>query len=177
MIKSAKRGFTLIELLVVIAIIGILSSVVIASMNSARVKARDGRRVSDISSIKLALDLYYDEHQSYPLNYSALATGLAPSYIPTIPVDPSTSHTYYYAAMGCAAGPVAPCTGYHLGAILEDGSNNVLRSDSDKAVAGYTANYVAGDAFDGTSVACNSTPGVARGAGGTETELCYDVTN
>jgi prepilin-type N-terminal cleavage/methylation domain-containing protein len=57
MIKSAKRGFTLIELLVVIAIIGILSSVVIASMNSARAKSRDARRVSDMLEVQKAVAL------------------------------------------------------------------------------------------------------------------------
>ncbi len=46
-----SRGFTLIELLVVIAIIGILSSVVLASLNSARAKGRDSRRVSDLKQM------------------------------------------------------------------------------------------------------------------------------
>ena len=55
MFKSNSKGFTLIELLVVIAIIGILSSVVLASLNSAKKKSRDARRVADIGQIKLAL--------------------------------------------------------------------------------------------------------------------------
>ena len=46
-----NKGFTLIELLVVIAIIGILSSVVLASLNTARSKGRDARRLSDLKQI------------------------------------------------------------------------------------------------------------------------------
>lgn len=47
----SSRGFTLIELLVVIAIIGMLSSVVLASLNSARSKSRDSRRLEDLKQI------------------------------------------------------------------------------------------------------------------------------
>lgn len=63
-----KKAFTLIELLVVIAIIGILATVVIASLSSARVKARDARRLADIKTIQTALAMYYMENGSYPVS-------------------------------------------------------------------------------------------------------------
>ena len=64
--KETNKGFTLIELLVVIAIIGMLSSVVLASLNSARAKARDVKRLSDIRQVQNALELYRNDNQRYP---------------------------------------------------------------------------------------------------------------
>lgn len=66
--KSKVRAFTLIELLVVISIISLLSSVVLASLNTSRQKARDTRRLSDIRQIQIALELYYDKNGQYPDN-------------------------------------------------------------------------------------------------------------
>jgi len=63
--SSKKKGFTLIELLVVIAIVSLMSSIVFASLNSARGKARDAKRMSDLRSISLALELYYDKYGTY----------------------------------------------------------------------------------------------------------------
>ncbi|MHB1163403.1 MAG: prepilin-type N-terminal cleavage/methylation domain-containing protein [Minisyncoccota bacterium] len=55
-----KRGFTLIELLVVIAIIGILSAVVLASLNTARSKGSDAAIQSNLSTIRTQAELYRD---------------------------------------------------------------------------------------------------------------------
>ncbi len=101
---NSNRGFTLIELLVVIAIIGVLSSVVLASLNQARVKARDTSRISQLTEIRKALELYYLDRGYYPpsecgwdcngyrysysaTSWNALQTELAP-YMPDLPEDP-----------------------------------------------------------------------------------------
>src|SRR3989338_4058187 len=59
-------GFTLVELLVVISVIGLLASVILVSLNSARTKARDSRRKADLAQITKALELYYDTYGGYP---------------------------------------------------------------------------------------------------------------
>jgi len=64
MLTKKYKGFTLIELLVVIAIIGILSSIVLVSVNSARDKAKDAAVKSNVEGTRVAAELYYDSHGS-----------------------------------------------------------------------------------------------------------------
>lgn len=59
--KLKNRGFTLIELLVVIAIIGILASVVLASLNSARDKGTDAANKSNLNNMRAQAELVYDD--------------------------------------------------------------------------------------------------------------------
>jgi len=76
---NRKRGFTLVELLVVIAIVGLLAGMTIFLLMGARAKARDGKRANDISNLKLALTLYYNDHnEAYPTCLTA-DTGTCPA--------------------------------------------------------------------------------------------------
>lgn len=168
--QKKQRGFTLIELLVVIAIIGILSSVVLASLNQARSKSRDARRVADIKQVQTALELYYDANSS---SYPTATTSLVPTYIAVMPTDPSTQAAYAYSGMNNSAGGntcttnAKDCTFYHLGTTLE-GTANVgpLASDRDLELG------LTGDVVDGltTAAACGS------GSATASTDKCYDVT-
>ncbi len=65
-----SKGFTLIELLVVISIISLLSSIVYNSLSLARVRQRDASRKLDLKSFQQALELYYSDHNSYPVTAS-----------------------------------------------------------------------------------------------------------
>lgn len=87
MYKNRSRGFTLIELLVVIAIIGILSAVVLASLNTARSKSQDAAVQTDLSSIQTQAELFYGNNSN---SYGTLAwtTGVA--------CYPSTAGTYMF---------------------------------------------------------------------------------
>lgn len=148
-VLGRNRGFTLIELLVVVAIIGILSSVVLASLNSARQKGRDARRVSDLKQLQLALELYYDANAAYPTFNTDYATSLAglvsAGYISVLPDDPGTAaNAYGYAGGG---------TTYALGAIMEStGQTTVLANDNDTNIA-ITIN--------GGATNCNTNAGAA----------------
>jgi prepilin-type N-terminal cleavage/methylation domain-containing protein len=69
--QKNKLGFTLIELLVVVSIISLLSSVVLVNLNTARAKARDATRLSDIRQLQTTLELYYENEGKYPTVFTA----------------------------------------------------------------------------------------------------------
>ena len=82
-----EAGFTLIELLVVIAIIGLLASLSMVALNSAREKARNSRRVSDIKQIQTALELKYSEDKQYPSDVTFDGTGTIEAEDETVYMD------------------------------------------------------------------------------------------
>ena len=157
--QAGGKGFTLIELLVVIAIIGVLASIVLASLNSARRKSRDARRIADVKQIQLALELYFDSNNGYPDDTASLAT----QYIPAVPADPLGGVYSYCVASGS--------TSYHIGAGLEEDTNPALDNDRD---AGETGDVICSSGeFNGTretndtDAACSSTDANRN---------CYDLT-
>lgn len=134
--RKGEKGFTLIELLVVIAIIGVLSTIVLVSLNTARQKARDVRRVSDMRQVALALEMYYDSNTAYPSDAgvdndewgimdAALEGG---GFVTSVPTDPVGTNAYVYHSNGAG---VNNAQEYVLGAILEDTSHSALDSDLD----------------------------------------------
>lgn len=113
-LPGETKGFTLIELLVVISIIGVLSSVAMTSLNAAKTKARDTKRLSDMEQIRLALELYKSDHGFYPDENSSNGSwemsyedgadfldalkdeGYFPNGVPVDPVNVAGTCYYYY---------------------------------------------------------------------------------
>jgi len=108
--NTKKQAFTLIELLVVIAIIGILATLAVVSLQNARARARDSKRIADVRQMQTALELYFNDWNAYPVS-SSIATSIASGssiYMATVPTAPtphdggctSASNTYTYAIVG-----------------------------------------------------------------------------
>ena len=110
-LKQNQKGFTLIELLVVIAIIGLLASVVLLALNSARGKGRDARRLSELRQITAAAQLQYDNTGSY----AAVAGELGGEAIPDQAAGGDCAAAADYSYTGDA-------TGFSASACLEQGT-------------------------------------------------------
>lgn len=140
----------------VISIIGILATLVAANLNSARSRARDAERKSDIKNIQTALRLYYNDFGGYPGNSGGTGggnidgcgsatppTSLCPwgsewsvkdgttVYMSALPKDPLSSQSYRYVS--------ADSDDYVLSACLENASdtNGVAESDTTWCPSGW----------------------------------------
>lgn len=189
-VTNTQRGFTLIELLVVIAIIGILSGIVVTSLGGQRARARDSRRVSELQSAALAMQIYFDSNNRYPADLDDLqAAGLIAKTLRD-PNDATTNGGKYYydgytssawtgttATVGPGTSPIQTacptsgltCQGFHIAATLETNDANLM-SGADGV--DMTASPPASATIKKTGIGfkCNSTTASAANS-------CYDLKN
>lgn len=115
-----QKGFTLIELLVVISVIGLIASIALVSLNTARAKARDARRKADFRQLQTALELFFNKNSRYPgeAGWCDSSKGVTDpncvgfngnfwpgsgfielegeAFVAKLPVDPRNDSTYFY---------------------------------------------------------------------------------
>jgi len=175
MIRNKKeKGFTLLELLVVIGIIGLLASILVINLTSARRRARDTKRVADIRNIQTATEDYYGKNGKYPTIISDLVSGTQIAMWPLDPLAPSgtscsgNSDNCYWYAYYTPAGSLGPQS-YHFGASLEDAGSMLLNQDRD-------CNSTTGSGCPFASAYTGGFSGVdSAGCGGVAVRYCYDV--
>ncbi|MFA6227252.1 MAG: type II secretion system protein [Candidatus Paceibacterota bacterium] len=122
---TKSRGFTLVEIVIVIGIMAFLTTIVYTSLSSSKAQNRDQQRVSDMSSIQLALEVYFNKHRTYPQKLwieegdpigTDMLTYLVPESLPSKIVSPTSDPLggYHYLPIGGSA-----CASYHLWTTLE----------------------------------------------------------
>lgn len=131
--KVGKKGFTLIEILVVVAVIALLATLSILALSSARVKARDSKRLADFQQMHEMLERYFIDHNAYPLHSGNLGVGqfsclgkdgwqeagsscLNPYNVVPIPTDPNGGNYVYTSVNGST---------YAISAVLEGTAGNL----------------------------------------------------
>ena len=147
---SRPRAFTLSELLIVIAIIGLLATIAVAAVSSARAKARDTKRASDLKQIQKALELSYEPGSGYPVVASGIVLGgtttdvlcslgsasgfkadqtagncdagkIYMGLVPSNPVPGGANYVYKSTDGAGSVCTIAPCNGYCIQSTLEQG--------------------------------------------------------
>ena len=115
LIRRFKSGFTILEVLIVLAVFGLLATLAALSLNSARARVRDAQRLSDVSTISVALSRYWLEKATYPSSagvvlgapgtktevlsaggFEAREKAQSPVYLDRLPMGPKVGEYYRY---------------------------------------------------------------------------------
>ena len=154
--KNAQKGFTLVELLVVIAIIGILATLVLLQLGTARSRARDTRRITTVAQVQTAVETYAEDNNGdYPTTITDVTTYLS-----------GTNPLGALGTLGTNWGYAVNATTsrYHLWVELE---NDAAALDND-ADTDSTSGYGTGSSQDGAVETCTDDAGV---------DCVYDLSN
>ena len=148
-----EKGFTLVELLVVIAIIGVLATLVLLQLGTARARARDTKRITDVNQIRTAVEQYYEDHSGhYPT--AITDANLAPKYITRVPLDPLSGVAYKYAWT-----PNVDPTSYQIWTTLEQSAAALNGSAHMNTMTGWFGDKV--DASGVKTDTCAAAPNTA----------------
>jgi Tfp pilus assembly protein PilE len=99
-IKNKKSGGVIVVVIAVLLIlVPLLSTLAVVSLNNARMKARDAKRISDIKQVQIGLEMYYGKHKKYPDNLIDLKADDFKLFN-EIPVDPKEKTEYQYIKQG-----------------------------------------------------------------------------
>lgn len=166
-IRNLKKnnGFTITEVLVTVVIIGILAISIFVVLDYIKIKSADARRITDIKKIEKALEVYYDKYAFYPANLDKLVSEGFLSFVP-LPPSGAGQLTYTYVPLG----KNKICTGYHLGASMQDKSLDNFKGDSD-AYPGVPCEDAQTEDFDGTALYCK----IGEIGEGIKNDTCLDI--
>ena len=157
--KNNRKGFTLVELLVVIAIIGLLATIAFLSLNRARSKARDAKRVSDVRQIQSALELFYNDQvtPAYPKTIDPVpltSTELPAAYLANLPENPTPDDDPATGDAVCTAENYAGEVYTYQSLLSQGGAVCALTSDSGCG-SWYQISFCLGGATGGVAAGCN----------------------
>jgi general secretion pathway protein G len=168
--QKLTTGFTLVEMIIVLGIIGVVSGIILVSMDTARSQSRDKGKIGAVKSIQLALEVFYAKNHYYPATLDGLKNTDESNGLPAEILIPNNSNSSYLYVSLKPNSAGEKCQSYHLGTMLEN-NNPQFRVDAAKFdsigrsdYCGYTGTTEGFDASLGTNPPEDSNP------------LYYDVT-